>query len=275
MARPDWGSIQKQFLADHAKTSISPSQWCESKGINYATARRYIKKPENIELRSTAQESAQKKVRTAQVAKSAEDLIEDDNLTPLQAAFVLEYVKDKNATAAAGRAGYSDSNIGPQLMRNHKVKEAINRQLQAMAERHLITADRVIAEMAALGFSNFQDLTESSGEVANIHDLPRQTAAAIKEVKVKTSTMGDIEVEERTYKLHDKRAALNDLMKHLGLQEAITTRRLQELEIERRELELQRLRNEIAKPEHPSGAEDDYQLQALTPDEPLPPNPVL
>ncbi|GAB2931481.1 hypothetical protein GCM10027094_08930 [Hafnia psychrotolerans] len=45
MAKPDWGAIQKQFLADHAITNISPKDWCEAKGINYATARRYVKKP--------------------------------------------------------------------------------------------------------------------------------------------------------------------------------------------------------------------------------------
>jgi len=44
MARPDWGALQKQFLADHAKTNISPKDWCEARDINYATARRYIKK---------------------------------------------------------------------------------------------------------------------------------------------------------------------------------------------------------------------------------------
>ena len=62
MARPDWGAIQKQFLADHAKSNISPKDWCESQGINYATARRYIKKPAQ-----SAQESAQKKVRVGQI----------------------------------------------------------------------------------------------------------------------------------------------------------------------------------------------------------------
>lgn len=43
MAKPDWGALQDQFLADHAKTGISPKEWCEARGINYATAKRYIK----------------------------------------------------------------------------------------------------------------------------------------------------------------------------------------------------------------------------------------
>ncbi len=43
MARPDWGAIQEKFLADHAKSNISPKDWCEAQGLNYSTAKRYIK----------------------------------------------------------------------------------------------------------------------------------------------------------------------------------------------------------------------------------------
>ena len=68
MARPDWSELQKQFLSDHAATGISPKEWCESQELNYATARRHIKKP-------TAQKGAQsvqtetRPVRNAQKRK--------------------------------------------------------------------------------------------------------------------------------------------------------------------------------------------------------------
>ena len=52
MAKPDWGALQHQFLAEHAKSGISPKDWCEAQGLNYATARRYIKKPSAQKLRS-------------------------------------------------------------------------------------------------------------------------------------------------------------------------------------------------------------------------------
>lgn len=45
MAKPDWGELQQRFLSEHAKTGVSPKEWCEAQGLNYATARRYIKKP--------------------------------------------------------------------------------------------------------------------------------------------------------------------------------------------------------------------------------------
>lgn len=44
MAKSDWGAVQDQFLAEHAKTGISPKDWCEVQRPNYATERRYIKK---------------------------------------------------------------------------------------------------------------------------------------------------------------------------------------------------------------------------------------
>lgn len=58
MAKPDWGALQNQYLAEHAKTGISPKEWCKAQGLNYTSARRYIKKP-------GAQKSAQKEVRNS------------------------------------------------------------------------------------------------------------------------------------------------------------------------------------------------------------------
>lgn len=43
MAKPDWGDLQKRFLSEHAKTGISPRDWCEAQGLNYSSAKRYIK----------------------------------------------------------------------------------------------------------------------------------------------------------------------------------------------------------------------------------------
>ena len=28
MAKPDWGELQQRFLSDHAKSGISPKDWC-------------------------------------------------------------------------------------------------------------------------------------------------------------------------------------------------------------------------------------------------------
>lgn len=58
MSRPDWGALQQEYIAEYTRSGISPVAWCEARGLNYATARRYIKKPPKnaqTEVRKTAQ----------------------------------------------------------------------------------------------------------------------------------------------------------------------------------------------------------------------------
>lgn len=43
MAKQDWKALQQQFLSEHAKSGVTPKQWCEAQGLNYATAKRHIK----------------------------------------------------------------------------------------------------------------------------------------------------------------------------------------------------------------------------------------
>ena len=79
MKKQDQERLQAEFLAAHASSGISPKEWCEEQGLNYNSARRYIKLPSA----QTAQKSAQKKVRTAQKAKCAEPILESDGHEPL------------------------------------------------------------------------------------------------------------------------------------------------------------------------------------------------
>ncbi|HHH1924201.1 TPA: terminase [Yersinia enterocolitica] len=63
MAKHDWEALQAAFMADNADTGITAQQWCEQHGLNYQSARRYIK--------PRAAQSAQKKPRrTAHNAQS-------------------------------------------------------------------------------------------------------------------------------------------------------------------------------------------------------------
>lgn len=155
MAKPDWGALQHQFLADHAKSGISPKDWCEAQGLNYATARRYIKKPSA----QSAQKNAQKKVRTAQKEKSAEELV-NSKLSPKVKRFIAEYLKDQNATAAAERAGYSDPNYGRQLITNPNVAQAIAQQQKESLMRTLGSADEVLAQMWQLATFDANQLSQ-------------------------------------------------------------------------------------------------------------------
>lgn len=163
MAKPDWGALQHQFLADHAKTGISPKEWCEARGLNYTSARRYIKKP-------TAQKTAQKEVCNAQLeqpsipaqhAQSTTDAQNDTQesaqpfnlrnygLNDMQIRFVEEYLLDLNRTAAYKRAGYKgEGNTAyvnaSRLLRNAKVSQAIRDALDERSRRVKVTQDEVL-----------------------------------------------------------------------------------------------------------------------------------
>ncbi|CAI0726510.1 Terminase small subunit [Serratia proteamaculans] len=160
MARPDWGALQKQFLADHAKTNISPKDWCEARDINYATARRYIKKVSAQSDAQPAQNKVRKSVRSAQVKKSADELIEDETLTAQQKLFVIEYLKDNNATQAASRAGYSDASYGRQLITLPHVERVIAQQQKESAQRALISADEVLETMWQLATFDANEISQ-------------------------------------------------------------------------------------------------------------------
>ena len=159
MAKPDWGELQQRFLSEHAATGVSPKEWCEAQGLNYATARRYIKKPSA----QTAQKTAQKKMRAAQKDKSANELVEDDGLTAQQRLFVAEYLKDNNAAQAAIRAGYSKKTAQEQssrLLSNVKVAQVIAQQQKASIARTLGSADEVLSQMWQLATFDANQLSQ-------------------------------------------------------------------------------------------------------------------
>ncbi|HAS0724980.1 TPA: terminase small subunit, partial [Enterobacter hormaechei subsp. xiangfangensis] len=146
-------------LSEHAATGVSPKEWCEAQGLNYATARRYIKKPSA----QTAQKPTQKKMRTAQKDKSANELMDDDGLTAQQRLFVAEYLKDGNATQAAIRSGYSKKSaeqIGYQLLQKTSVAQAIAQQQKASIARTLGGADEVLAQMWQLATFDANQLSQ-------------------------------------------------------------------------------------------------------------------
>lgn len=46
MARHNWNALQIEYIKSYAKTGVSVMEWCRKKGLNFASAKRYIKKPE-------------------------------------------------------------------------------------------------------------------------------------------------------------------------------------------------------------------------------------
>src|SRR5574343_74236 len=67
MAKTNWEQVASQYAAAQAKTGISAKEWCDKLGINYQSARRYLKSrwqsPEQPDTFQAAAEIAQKKLR--------------------------------------------------------------------------------------------------------------------------------------------------------------------------------------------------------------------
>ena len=146
MAKPDWGELQQRFLSEHAATGVSPKEWCEAQGLNYATARRYIKKPSA----QTAQKTAQKKVRNAQKEQSAEELVDDDGLTAQQRRFVAEYLKDGNLEV------FNASSNGAILLDNELIegdfrKRAFYKVGGSIESRNVNSVDKVTGKKIGAG----------------------------------------------------------------------------------------------------------------------------
>jgi len=151
-------------------------------------------------------------------------------LTPKQDAFVREYLVDLNATQAAIRAGYSKRTarrIGSENVAKPDIAAALQKALRARAERTEVTADRVLQELARIGFADVRDLFEWSEESACFvpsRDLSEDQAAAVSTVKAETTHITDSDGNRETkikleLKTYDKVAALREIGKHLGIAE--------------------------------------------------------
>lgn len=314
MAKPDWGELQQRFLSDHAATGVSPKDWCEAQGLNYATARRYIKKPSA----QTAHKSAQKKLRTAQKENCAEELV-DSKLSPKVKRFIAEYLKDQNATAAAERAGYSDPNYGRQLLTNPNVAQAIAQQQKASIVRTLGSADEVLEQMWRLatfdanqisqhrrgccrycwGFGHqyqWRDAVEYEekrlealerkrrepvdvGGYGYDHtkdpnpDCPRCNGEGVSRVVLQDSTkLGDaaalaysgVKVGKGGIEITSisRERMFEAVAKRLGLADTENAQRIQQVDIERRQLEVDKIRKQLEPPEKKEGEVVDLNVLA-------------
>ena len=136
-------------------------------------------------------------------------------MTKKQKRFVEEYLIDLNATQAAIRAGYSPhtaKDIGCENLAKPNIAAAISQAMAERSKRTGINQDRVLQELARIGFAKITDVVDP--ETAEIRtDASDDDLACIQSIKIKPNEFGT----EREVKLYDKKSALVDLGKHLGL----------------------------------------------------------
>jgi len=147
-------------------------------------------------------------------------------LTAKQQRFVEEYLVDLNATQAAIRSGYSKKTAeqqGNRLLGNAKVAADIASSQANRSQRTEITQDRVLQELARLGFYDIRKAVRwrntptigTEGEIVYpvemiaSEDMDDDTAAAVSEVSL---TAQGVKI-----KMADKLGALEKMGKHLGM----------------------------------------------------------
>lgn len=132
--------------------------------------------------------------------------------------FVDEYLITLNASKAYRNAGFAEKNSGQggyQLLRTPKIQKAIQKAMEERSRRTHVDQDRVIKELARIGFANIKSIVKSwDGATLNIRDseeIPDDDIAAIKEITYKIDNNG-IQVKVEMY---DKLSALKTLWEHV------------------------------------------------------------
>lgn len=190
-------------------------------------------------------------------------------LTAKQQRFVDEYLIDLNATQAAIRVGYSKKTADQQasrLLTNVKVREYLAQRQADRANRTEITQDKVLKELAKIGFSDIRKIVRwgetqvrmVDGEDDGPEDMvPYHGLALIDSAEVDDSTAAAIaEVSQSRdglkVKLHDKKGALVDIGRHLGMfsppGHADLDTELKRIDVENKRLLNEKLRRELEDP---------------------------
>ena len=145
-----------------------------------------------------------------------------DGLTVKQALFCREYIRDRNASAACVRAGYSSkgrSVTGTRLLANPSVSAVVSR----LAEAHLAKVEMDIDEMcltaSRIGRARVSQLFAprvNGDDWTLLHptELPDDVSEAVQSIEVHRDPDGG---EHFKYKMHPKLQALDLIAKLRGL----------------------------------------------------------
>jgi phage terminase small subunit len=139
--------------------------------------------------------------------------------------FAQEVAKGSTYCAAYVKAGYRpDNSRASKVAHLPHIQARIQDILGKAAAKTDIKVERILEELARIGFANMLDYVSiGPGGDANLDltALSRATAAAISEIVVDTHNAKDgkdtVVVRRVRFKLLDKRAALVDLGKYLGM----------------------------------------------------------
>lgn len=141
-------------------------------------------------------------------------------MTPKQQSFIAEYLRDKNATQAAIRAGYSKKTAysqGERLLRNVDVRSAIDAKLAAITEKAGLSAELVLASLVReLSFDPAKLLNED-GSMKALHEIDEDTRKCLVSIDAVQIGGDDSPVFIQKVRWINPSTAREQAMKHLGM----------------------------------------------------------
>ncbi|QGM97707.1 terminase small subunit [Methylocystis parvus] len=144
-------------------------------------------------------------------------------LTPRQALFVEEYLKDLNATAAYIRAGYrargnSAEVSAAKLLRLPKVAQHVEKAKADRTRRNNIDADRVLQELGRIAFFDIGKAFTPDGALKPLDEMDEDTRRALAGLEVVSLTSDGEHIGTlKKVKIADKLGALGKLAQHFGM----------------------------------------------------------
>ncbi|MCM3144359.1 terminase small subunit [Brevibacillus sp. MER 51] len=183
---------------------------------------------------------------------------EDGSLTEKQRLFVLEYLRDFNATRAAMAVGYSKKTayaIGWENLRKPQIQAEIKRQKESVVEELGVGIQRIIAEYMKIAFADISEYVEfgqqdvpmftEDGMAINDPETGEQMTYKRNFVTFRNSEEVDgtliSEVKQGkdgvSVKLHDKMKALEKLEKYLGFMTEEQRLKVEKIKLEVRNLQ--------------------------------------
>lgn|SRR3990167_2505529 len=145
-------------------------------------------------------------------------------LTRQEKTFAETYLRRGDVTDAV-KAAYATGNASHQqiykkgvaLLHKKRVATYVAKLNEIAAECVGLESSLVLQEIINVAFSNPQDLIDANGNLLSPNHWPRAAAAAVSGIEQTQTSVGDVIKTTTKVKFWDKNAALDKLMRNLGL----------------------------------------------------------
>ena len=134
--------------------------------------------------------------------------------------FIEEYTQGTRLSTALSRAGIESTNAIStlaKLKRNPAFAKAFETQQQNVDAEKQLTGERVLEELAAIGFADIADYYDEQGNMRPLDEIPPRARRAIVGLKIRSLGTGENQREVMEYELADKLTALDKLGKNQKL----------------------------------------------------------